>query len=173
MKIIEGMKKIKELDLKAKDLREKVAKHCADLDFETPVYTDQKVIVDGWLQAHSDILKEILRLKVAIQRTNLATVVSIDVAGEGEPLVQKTIAEWVHRRQKLAELEGSMWKGLGDRGLREGTATQTSGVQRDVKIRRYYDAKRRDEKITIFAAEPLRIDAALEVVNAVTDLIEN
>jgi hypothetical protein len=173
VKIIEAMKKIKELDEKAKDLREKVAKHSVDMDFETPLYPDQRATVDGWLQAHSDILKEMLRLKVAIQRTNLATVVAIDVAGDGKDLVKKTIAEWIHRRTKLADIEGLMWAGLTDRNLREGTVMQTSGTPKDVKIRRYYDPKQRDEKITLFKAEPLRIDATLEVTNAITDLIES
>lgn len=172
MKLIEAMKKIKELEAKSADLREKVGKYCADLDFETPVYPDQKTVVDGWLQSHGDILKEILHLKVSIQRTNLATTVAIDVAGEGKDLVRKTIAEWVHRRHKLAALDAEMWKTLGDRNLREGTAMQTSGVAKEIKIRRYYDPKQRDEKLNIYKAEPLRIDAALEVANAVTELIE-
>lgn len=172
MKLIEAMKRIKELELKAKDLREKVARGSADLDFETPTYPDQRATVDGWLQAHSDVLKEILRLKVAIQRTNLATIVAIDVGGEGKDLVKKSIAEWVHRRQKLAAVELEMWRALTDRGLREGNVMQSTGTPKEVKIRRYYDPKQRDAMVTIFQAEPLRIDATLEVTNAITDLIE-
>lgn len=83
MKLIEAMKKLKDLNVKAEDLRKKVGLNCADLTLETPLYgADQKATVDGWIQAHSDILKEILGLRVAIQRTNLATQVAIQIDGK-------------------------------------------------------------------------------------------
>ena len=40
-----------------------------------------------------------------------------------------------------------------------------------VKIRRYFVAKERDEKIELYRNEPEVIDRTLEVVNAVTDLL--
>ena len=79
MKIIEALKKTKELVLKAGDLRGKIAKHAAISSLNTPEYPDQRVQVREWLQAHSDILKEQLRLSIAIQRTNLETVVDVEL----------------------------------------------------------------------------------------------
>ena len=76
MKLIEAMKQIKDLQRKAEDLRKKIAVHCVDMSYETAVYPDQRAQVGSWLQAHGDIVKEILRLRVAIQRTNLATPVT-------------------------------------------------------------------------------------------------
>ncbi len=169
MKIIEAMKQIKSLVIKAEDLRKKVSVHCADVDYETPLYPDQKRQVSEWLQAHSDILKEMLRLRVAIQRTNLQTNVSIAM---GDKTVTKSIAEWIHRRRDLAGLEMISWQTLGDRGLKEGQIQTTQGETRQVKIRRYFDALERDGKIDMFRNEPLKIDSTLEVVNAITDLIE-
>lgn len=67
MKIIEAMKLIKELQIKADDLRTKVALHCANLDFETAVYADQADQVKTWIQAHTDINKEILKLRFAMR----------------------------------------------------------------------------------------------------------
>ena len=73
MKIIEGLKKIKDLQKKADDLLDKVKRHSAYLNYETPVYKDQKTQVNEWIQSYGDILKEILRLRIAIQKTNLDT----------------------------------------------------------------------------------------------------
>lgn len=170
MKIIEAMKLIKSLMVKAEDLRQKIGNHAADLDFETPLYPEQKKTVAGWLQAHSDIMKEVLYLRVAIQKTNLATDVTITLDGKD---VTKTIAEWIHRRRDLASLEMNAWKRLTDRGLKEGFMPGSSpGVQKEVKIRRYFDPLERDHKIEVYTTEPHLIDSRLEVVNAVTDLID-
>lgn len=170
MKLIEAMKKTQDLQRKAEDLRSKVALHCADLSHETPVYGErQREQVREWVQAHGDILKEILRLRTAIQRTNLATPVSIEI--EGKP-VSKTIAEWIHRRRDLAKMDEAMWKMLGDRGLKEGILQGSQGQTQEVKIRRYFDPVERDRMLETYRSEPMTIDATLEVVNAVTDLIE-
>lgn len=169
MKIIEAMKQIKDLQRKAADLRDKIGQCSADLDFETPKYTDQAEKIRGWLQAHQDILKEVLRLRVAIQRTNLATIVEIELGGQN---VSKTIAEWIHIRRDLSKLRLDCWSRLTDKGLKEGQVKQTDGTIRDVKIRRYYTPETRDENISQAKSEPLLIDARLEVVNAITDLLE-
>lgn len=169
MKLIQAMKQIKDLVVKAEDIRKLIAKHSADLSYETPAYADTKAQVDSWLQSHKDILKEILRLRVAVQRTNLETVVPIELDGKS---VTHTIAEWIHRRRDLATLEASAFAQLTDRNLKEGVAQQSTGAAIEVKIRRYYDAATRDKAIASYKSEPHLIDATLEVANAVTDLIE-
>lgn len=169
MKIIEAMKRIKELQMKADDLRKKIGTYCADNTHETPVYgTEQEVIVAGWLQAHSDIMKEVLKLRIQIQKTNLTTEVEVELDGKR---VKKTIAEWIHRRRDLANQEAAAWGMLSDRGLREGSMQTSTGGSIEVKIRRYYKAKERDEKIMLYKSEPGIIDRTLEVVNAVTDIV--
>lgn len=170
MKLIEALKKIKELQQKADDLREKVAKHSAHLNIETPVYADQKKQVKEWVQAHSDVLREILRLRTAIQKTNLQTPVTIELNGKG---VTKTIAEWIHRRRDLAGEEAKMWGVLTDRGLKEGTMKQSTEQLVEVKIVRCYDPEERDRFLSLYQSEPTTVDAKLEVVNAITDLIED
>ena len=173
MKIIEAMKAIKRLVEKSADLRKKIQTYCADLDFETPTYgtaDDQRSTVAGWLQSHSDVLKEILHLRVSIQRTNILTPVTITF---GDKSVTKSIAEWIHRRRDLAQLEMSGWSMLTDRGLKEGLANTTAGATKEVRIRRYYDPKMRDGMLELYRTEPSIIDATLETVNAITDLIES
>jgi len=171
MKLIEAMKLIKELQVKREDLVKKVGAHCADLDFETPLYSDPKQQVAEWIQSHSDLCKEILRLRVLIQKTNLKTKVTIEIGGKS---VEKTIAAWIHRRRDLAGFELAIWSALGDRGLHEGQlpSSQLGGEQRTVKIRRYFCPLERDAKIELYRSEPSIIDRTLEVVNATTDLSE-
>lgn len=167
--MIEAMKKLKDLNVKAEDLRKKVATHCAHLNYETPTYADQKGTVAGWIQSHTDLMQEILRLRLAVQRTNLATQVDIELGGK---IVKKSLAEWIHRRRDLAKLDLDMWSKLGDRGLKEGTGKNSQDQVVEIKIIRYFDPKQRDEKMDLYRSEPGTIDATLEVVNAVTDLIE-
>lgn len=153
----------------------KISQHCADMDFETPLYgneAEQTQTIRGWIQAHHDVIKLISDLRIAIQKTNLVTPVIITLTED--LTVTKTIAEWIHRRRDLSKMELSVWQSLGDRGLKEGQlpATQPGGQPRDCKIRRYYDPKERDAKIELFASEASTIDATLEVTNAITDLIQ-
>jgi len=172
MKIIEAMKEIKELQRKSDDLCKKIAGNCALLDYESPLYgANQQKTVDGWIQSIHDMAKRIEFLRVCIQRTNLATNVEVIL---GEVPVTKTIAAWIHRRKDLAKAEYNTWKCLNDRGLKESTVPSTvPGVPAtQIKIVRFFDPVRRDAMLNLFAGEPTNIDSRLEVINAITDLIE-
>lgn len=168
MKIIEAMKEIKRLEEKMNDLNTAVQTHCADLDVETPVYPDQKSKVSEWLQSAHDSLKEAMRLRIAIQNTNLKTMVTIEL---GKTAVTHSIAEWIIRRRLYSKAEMTIWSRLGDKGLKEGRFKNSSGSDIDVKIRRYFDPIQRDNKIEEYRSEPNIIDRTLEVVNATTELI--
>lgn len=169
MKLIEALKKIKDLLKKTDDIKEKIAAHCCDLDCETPLYSDQRAQVDSWIQAHSDILREISSLNYRIVKTNVLTTITIEIDGKH---IEKSICEWILRRRKLAFMEEYCWKALGDKGLREGMVQHSNGGTAQVKIRRYYDPKRRDHKLSSLSSEPSLIDGKLEITNCVTDLLE-
>lgn len=169
MKLIEALKKVKDLQRKASDLKSLVSEHCAISNLDTPKYPDQKVQVDGWIQAYSDVLKEILSLRVAIQRTNLGTAVTIEIGGKA---VKKTIAEWIHRRRDLAGLELAIWSVIGDRGIKEGMVNGPGGALIKVEINRFYDPDTVVAMRELYASEPSLIDGTLEIINAVTDLQE-
>lgn len=168
MKIIEAMKQRQDIKRKCSDLRTKIRKYHADLDYETPTYQDQKKQVREWVQAHSDLVKEYMNLSVAITRTNLETEVTIELGGKQ---VTKTIAEWVLRRRELAAEELKAWQVMDDKGMKEGYMPTTAGEKKEVKIRRYYDAEERDREMDVLQGEPALIDARLEVVNAVTEIV--
>jgi hypothetical protein len=175
MKLIQAMKQVKSLLVKADDLRTKIAAHSAHLSIETPVYKEQATIIQGWLQSHEDLMQEIAKLKVAITRTNLVTNVTIEL---GEKQVTKSIAEWIVRRGDSSDKKGTAmldlqaWKALTDRNLREGQVPSSSGgPTTPVTIVRCYDPIKRDQKVALYQSEPQTIDATLEVANAITDVI--
>lgn len=170
MKLIEALKSLKDLETKAADLRTKISQHCAYLTIETPTYANQPSQVRSWLQAHEDLTREIARLHVAITRTNLNTVVTIQL---GNCTVGKTITEWIVRRRILAEKDRLAWECLGDRGLKEQNfKSSPDSAVTQVRIVRCFDPVERDEKVVLYKSEPGLIDRALEVANAMTDLKE-
>lgn len=169
MKIIEGLKKIKDLQRKAQDLRHKVASCSAKMSYETDKYEDQKFKVAGWLQSHHDIVLEIERLRECIARTNLETQVTIEFQGKE---VTKSIHNWISRRRDLSQLDYQAWASLSDRGLMDQRVKNASGDIMEVKVVRFYDPEEKDKKLEEYKSEEHLIDSKLEVINAITDLKE-
>lgn len=170
MKIIEAMKRVKANKEKIADLQGKIGQFCANLNFESPTYgaeTPNKI--REWLQSCNDLTQENIRLLCAIQRTNITTMVNITL---GDRVVTKSIAEWVWRRREYAIVDLKTWQQLTDRNLKEGVGQNSSGTPVEVKLVRHFDPAQRDRKVAEFKSEPHEIDAALEVTNAVTDLVE-
>lgn len=169
MKIIEAMKRVKANKEKIADLHIKISQFCANLSFETLLYgTNTADKIAEWLQSCDDVSQENIRLLTAIQRTNIATPVTITL---GDKAVTKSIAEWVWRRREYAALDLKTWQMLTDRNLKEGMGQNSQGSLVEVKIVRHFDPLRRDRMMAMYKSEPHEIDAALEVVNAVTDLL--
>lgn len=168
MKLIEAMKEVKALKKKCDDLRTKIAQYSAKANYETATYPDQTAQVKEWLQSHSDCVKRIAKLGVAIQTTNLQTQVEIKI---GDQRVVHSISEWVLRRRELAELETRAWAALTDKNIKEGVTKQSDGSTFEIKIVRFYDPAERDRKIELYRTEPGVIDSTLETVNATTELV--
>lgn len=170
MKIIEAMKRVKMNKDKVDDLRKRIGAASANLSIETPMYENPREKINEWLQSCTDISQDNVGLLVAIQRTNLATLVTIEIGGKS---VTKSIAEWVWRRREYAKIDMETWAQLTDRNLRGQRVQQSTGAEPlDIKLIRHFDPEQRDEKIALYRDEPHLIDAALEIVNATTDLIE-
>lgn len=172
MKIIEAMKKIKDLQRKVSDIKTKINEYCVDFDFQDPVYgtvDKQTAQIKKWTQSCEDIIKQILNLRESIQRTNVGTQVEIAI---GDKLVTHSIAGWIHRRRDLAQLSASIYKTLNENKIQvAGVAKDKDGKEIALKRRVFFDPKTRDEKIELYTSEPAYIDSKLETVNAVTDLI--
>lgn len=170
MKIIEAMKAVKMNNQKVADLQQKISGISAHLSHETPKYGDNtKAKLNEWVQSCCDIGQENIRLLCAIQRTNLATSVDIELGGK---TVTKPIAEWVWRRRQYAKTDLNTWNMLTDRGLNEGVMQMSTGESMKVELVRNYDPEKKDKMVEMFLSEPFLIDSKLEVINAVTDLLE-
>lgn len=173
MKIIEAMKKVKANKEAIRDLQAKIALNSALLSpIETSPYGDKVAVtakIQEWVQGCYDRGQENVRLLVAISRTNMQTMVPIHIGGR---TVTRSMAEWVWRRREYAALDLITWKSMTDRNLKEGNINTSPGTVTKVEIQRHYDATQRDTKIAEYTSEAHEIDAALEVINAVTDLIE-
>lgn len=170
MKVIEAMKRVKGNKEKIAELQDRIAKNCANLSHETPVYgneTSDKL--SEWAQSCNDLTQENIKLLCSIQRTNLQTDVTIELGGNQ---VTKKIAEWVWRRREYATMDLKTWSCFTDRGLKEGHIQSSTGNQIEIKIVRHFSPEKRDTMRMMFSQEPKQIDAALEVINAVTDLVE-
>ena len=169
MKIIEAMKQVKANKEKITDLTARIGQNCANLSIETPLYPDAADKVREWTQSCLDISRDNVELLVRIAKTNMATMVTIQL---GENNVTKNIAEWVWRRREYAALDATVWQKQTDRGLKEGNVQTSPGTISEIKLQRHYDPALRDKNLDILRREPHMIDAALEVVNATTDLME-
>lgn len=170
MKIIEAMKRVKANKEKIADLHQKIKQVSANLNFETPLYgTETAAKINEWLRSCVDTGQENVHLLIAIAKTNMQTNVAITL---GDRSVTKTIAEWVWRRREYAGIDLATYQTLTDRNLREGNLPTSTGIATEVKLIRHYDPVLRDKMTAIFMREPHEIDAALEVVNAITDLVE-
>jgi hypothetical protein len=171
--ITAALKKKKSLFEKATDLRHRIGRLSAHMDNEKNPegFSDPKGQVALWLQQHKDIINEIEDLTVHIQRTNILTNVTIII---GDKTITKSITGWVVRRQKLAEQEQAAWTMLSGKNLKPQVLNKDKeGKSEVVQVVYNYDARERDDKISLYRSEPSLIDSALETVNATTTLITN
>lgn len=169
MKIVEALKKVKDLRVKAVNLREKITLCSAHMENNPPEYKDPKVQIKEWLQIHKDIIQEIESLLVRIQVTNTQTQVMIEIGGNQ---IVKSIAAWVYRERELSELDFQAWSALTDRGLRATIdRAQKDPEKQAVKVIFNFDAAERDKMTEIYRNEKSLINSQLEITNAVTDLL--
>jgi len=173
MKLVEALKEKKRIKRQLDDYVLLVKDHCAIPSTERPRYGSdeaQREQVNRWIQGHFDLLKRYSNLSLAITKTNIETVLSIDLDGK---VVTKTLAEWILRARELATLEYKMWSSITDRGIREEVIPSQikDGQPFEKRIVRFYDPKKREEMRMSLLNEPSIITAKLEIANAETDLI--
>ncbi len=169
MKLIEALKKLKDLERKLDDIIMLVKQNCALSNMDTAPYDNQTEKVRGWIQSYKDVLKEIAHLRLSIQHTNLVTIVEVVF---GDTSVKKSIAYWIHRRRDLARKELAVWQVLSDRGIKEGKALSPGGTEQEIKIKRYFSPEIRDKEVDLLQSEPSTIDGKFEIANALTELVE-
>ena len=170
MKIIEAMKRVKMNKEKIGELGQRILRNSAHLSIETPLYgEEQSAKIKEWTQSALDTARDNVELLVRIGKTNQQTMVTIELAGVQ---VTKSIAAWVWRRREYSALDLTIWQSQNDRGLKEQNVQTSPGVVSEVKLVRYYDPATRDKNLDALRQESHMIDSALEIINAVTDLVE-
>lgn len=168
MKLIEALKTVKLNEKKIADFQERIRRNSARLSNETSPYDDPTKQVTEWVQTCIDLNRSNTDLIHRIHKTNSSTTVPITIGGKQ---VFRTIDEWIHRRTH-ADTDRRTMLMLTDRNLREGSVEQSNGERVEVSIVRHYDAAARDQQLEILMEEPTLIDSQLEIVNAITDLVD-
>jgi len=177
MVLIEALKEQKYTLRKMEDLRKKISAHCADLDCMQPTYgsaEEQKKKIAEWLQSHNDLALKLTDLKKTILRTNLETLVEIQI---GELKVKRSISEWIIRRREVIDFQLLAYNSLTDRnlsqqGLRTMGNAEEANKMKNARVRFYFNASDRDDMIELLKKEKEMVDKTLEIVNATTLLIE-
>ena len=149
-------------------------KCCADRESDTPEYgpkpEDQRKHMDLLGNQYAAKVLEIGQLKYRIQKTNAFTLAQIRI---GNNYIKMTVAEWIVRRQELADLEALNWTVLTNRGLTALSVPPSTpgGQSSTIGVRLYYDQAFRDAKVAEFTSEPSLIDQTLGTVNNMTPLM--
>lgn len=169
MKIIEALKNLKTIEKRIEKNCQQISVYAAWVNVETPAFETedrQKQEVVSLIQANLDLEKEYLRLKTAIETTNLAVQVSI-----GDK--SYSISNLVTIKRKAKDFRAKTYLSLD---ARQAVQRMQSFFQKGI------DASNPPRVITAYKEEDKNnairewddfvsaIDGKLEVVNAETEL---
>ena len=173
MMIIEGLKELKLIESKMKKNNEQIEKYSSILDNERPQFeseSHQMQEVKNLVQSNKDLQERYLRLKAAIDRTNLSTKVKID--GQTK---EYTIYELIIIKRKLGDLIKQTYTSMNTKqanGRLSITRSSLGGPSNSAKVVQLYDERVKNEALDAHENFMSVIDRRLEVVNAVTAIIE-
>lgn len=170
MKVVEALKKIKANRKKITDLNSKIACIASHMENEADslAYKNPADKVKEFVQSAFDTQRENSKLLSRVQKTNLNTLVTVELGGVQ---VTKTVAEWVYRRREGVDHEIETYRNMRT-NMKPGAIQKPDGTIIVNNVIRNYDEEQRDKRMAILQEEKSLIDAALEITNAVTDLIE-
>jgi len=170
MKIIEALKKVKNNREKISDLQQLIQQNCAHMESQkgsTP-YNDPKKKIKEWVQSIHDTQKENSKLLSQIQKTNLETLVTIEMPSGTQ--VEKSISEWIVRRREGVDTEIETYNAMSSRLQQQAFKKEDGTIEVDNVVLNY-SSEDRDKKTMDLGQEKSLIDAKLEIVNATTDLL--
>lgn len=168
MKIIEAMKKLKVIEKRMDHNNVKIQEYASYISTEKLPFGDeetQKEEVNKLLQSNKDLMNEYLKLKQAIERTNL----SIEVNLDGQVY---TISELLILKRKMCQKMLMTYESLHTKHseMRLRNASPIGG-ERPI-VGRLYDESTKNEGLRKWSDLYENIDSRLEVINATTDIIE-
>ena len=170
MKIIEALK---EFPLIQKKIDKKVAlieKYSAELDngsqsFAFGTEEAQKQEVKSLIQSVDDLVIYESKLRQRLALTNASTLVTI-----GEQ--KASITEWIALREKGLYNKIKATTALNDQKARTEISRTSFDPETGIKIVRFYDEKKKNERYDLLTTVQASIDSVLEMVNATTDLVD-
>lgn len=164
MKIIEAMKRVKQNEEKINALQARI--NAASVS-ANGLETSKRI--EKWMQSCNELRQENVKLLCAIHKTNAATKVPIEIGGR---IITKSIVEWLWRRRRYTGTDSATWSRMTDRAWKESNGRSSPEERSPIRIDRYYDPMQSTGIMAVYRSEPHLIDAALEGINATTELIE-
>jgi hypothetical protein len=172
MMIIEGMKRLRVIKKRMANNIESVNKYAAIVSNERPMFgseDEQKKEVKQIIQSNLDLLKEYLKLKKRIERTNLQTVV--EIGG-----VNYTISDLLILKRELVQLVVQTYDALNTNQAQMklnalSRQHHVAGQQGEsLRIDHMFDEKEKNKELRKWQDLYDNIDSRLEVINATTPL---
>jgi len=154
MKIIQALKKIKQLSRKIETTKERISTWCSYQSDEEPLYTD----IQGMKQSVFDMQAEIAKIRHAIHVLNATT--KVNFKGKETTLDELLLEATVTIPSKLALLSS----------LRRKEKNRYIQNQADVKIILQYDPLERDKEVDKLIELTAEINDFIDVCNITLEL---
>ena len=171
MKLIEALKIQKRISSRIAKNCDLINKYSSRLSTEKSYFEtdeEQKNEIEKLLQSNKDLVNRYLTIKKCIDYTNI--VMSVDIDGK-----RYSIADLLNMKRNAIEYIRNGYTSLNDvETERRLSRLYSSNSKTDnITIERLYDEKMKNENLMYWNNLYDTIDSRLEVINSVTDLIED
>lgn len=168
MTIIEGMKELRLIEKKMKVNSQRILEYSSIISTEKPYFAteeEQGKQVKGLIQSNLDLADRYMKIKRAIERTNLETRITF-----GEK--KFTLSDLLTLKRKLIASIQETYHALSDTAAqaKKNSFQRVSG-DKEVSIKRLYDENEKHQSLRYWMELLSEMDGRLEVVNATTSLI--
>lgn len=178
MKIIEGLKELKQITEKLDKNADMISLYASALDNEKlPFETEdkQRKQINEYIQSSKDLISRYLQLKTAIDKTNMETKVQFDFGTFTihdlillNPRNAKAARTGNYAGAMLAQPYTALTTDQADRRLHMLNRNSSSD---SIKVLRFYDEEAKNKELYRISDFLGSISARLEVINATTDII--
>ncbi len=168
MMLIEGMKELKLLEKRMRDNTEKITKYSSGLSNEKETFGSEKkqrLEVSSLIQSNIDLFKHYLKLKTAIEKTNINTTIHFNDIGEFN------LVELLAIRRRMSQPVLNTFHALTTREADNKMRVARIPENVEVQVVRYYDEEEKNNQLRKWMDFFDAIDGKLEVVNATTPLL--
>jgi len=166
MKIIEALKELPLIEKKVKSNIASISKYAALASNEEPPFTDaktQRAKISAWIQANEDLSANYENIRNRLAKTNSNSVV--DINGK-----KKTINEWLSYRNVTSGFAEGTYLSLSPENTLKNSKITGDDALEGYAVQRMYNEEDKLKALEDIMETRERIDAALEMHNAITDL---